>query len=112
MQFFKKIDVISNLPKLTEILVQAKKEDEIQKSVNRIEQFWKSYVLTFVPYKDSKEIFVFGKNEQILTMSDEYLIELNNLMSSRFIADFKDKIEQQLKFFVIIQLKDSLPGSP
>ena len=57
-------------------------------------------MLSLVPYKDSKEIFVFGKNDYILSMADEYLIQLNNLLCSRFSTDFKEKIELQLKFFV------------
>ena len=51
-------------------------------------------------YKDSKEIYEFGNNEALFRTADDYLVQLNNLVSNKYSVDFKERIEVQQKYFV------------
>lgn len=58
-----------------------------------METFWKSANLSFIPYKDKKDVWILGDQEELIARIDDNLMTLNNIMASRFVEGIRSKVD-------------------
>jgi len=77
--------LVDEREKLAEIQLKAVKGAELVKMLNGVELFWKSSNLSFIPYKDKKNVYILGDIDELIAKIDDVLLTLNNIMASRFV---------------------------
>ncbi|CAK92427.1 unnamed protein product (macronuclear) [Paramecium tetraurelia] len=88
--------------KLSEIALRAAKEIELVKMLEQVESIWKSAVITVQPYRESKDVFILGNNEDLISKIDDTLLTVNNILASRFVEGIRPEVERQqslLRYF-------------
>ena len=53
--------------------------------LENVEHFWRSGLLNVIPYKNTKETFILGNNDDLISKLDDTLLMLNNVLGSRLI---------------------------
>ncbi len=82
---------------LKEIAVRAAKVRELNKMLNNVKQFWTASKVIIIEYKDSKDIFILGNNEDLISKIDDTMLNLNNMLGSRFVEEIRSQVEQEMK---------------
>jgi dynein heavy chain, axonemal len=77
------LNMMEQKDQLQDIAVKAAKEAELLKLVENVEMFWKSSYLNVIPYKETKDVFVLGNNDELISKLDDTLLILNNILGSR-----------------------------
>jgi dynein heavy chain len=80
--------------KLSEIALRAAKEIELVKMLEQVESVWRGSSITVQPYRESKEIFILGNNEDLIAKIDDTLLTVNNILASRFVEGIRTEVEK------------------
>ena len=89
--------------KLADIAIRAVKEKELEKMLLNVEGFWKNSVLIVNPYKDYKECYGLGNNENMISRLDDSLVTITNILSSRYVEGIRPKVEKEQKSLRYLQ---------
>ena len=95
--------VVAFKDKLGEIALRAAKEAELLKMIENVELFWKSAFIGVGAYKDNKDVFILGNNEELISRLDDTLLTVNNILASRFVEGIRPRVEHQLKLLRYLQ---------
>jgi len=60
-----------------------------------VEAVWKSTSIVVTPYRDSKDVFILGNNEDLISKIDDTLLTVNNILASRFVEGIRADVEKQ-----------------
>ncbi|CAD8076520.1 unnamed protein product [Paramecium sonneborni] len=88
--------------KLSEIALRAAKEIELVKMLEQVESIWRSAIITVQPYRESKDVFILGNNEDLISKIDDTLLTVNNILASQFVEGIQSEVERQqalLRYF-------------
>ena len=76
---------------------------ELNKMLTNVKQFWASSKIVIVDYKDSKDLFILGNNEDLISKIDDTTLTINNMLGSRFVEEIRKDVEDQMKQFKYLQ---------
>jgi len=46
------------------------------------------------PYRESKDVFILGNNEDLISKIDDTLLTVNNILASRFVEGIRPEVER------------------
>jgi len=76
-----------------EISGVASGEYALELQLEKIENGWRNFNFTLNPYRDSKDIFVLGGLDEVLTLLEDNQAGLQTMLASRFALGIKDRVE-------------------
>ena len=79
--------------KISEIALKASKEAELVKMIEQVEWFWRVSYLNVTSYKDNKDVSILGNNDDLIGKIDDTLLQVNNVLSSRFVEGIRHRVE-------------------
>ena len=79
---------------LQEIALRASKVRELNKMLSNVRQFWHTSKIMIVDYKDAKDIFILGNNEDLISKIDDTTLNINNMLGSRFVEEIRTQVEE------------------
>ena len=59
--------------------------------------------MAIVEYKESKDLFILGNNEDLISKIDDTTLNLNNMLGSRFVEEIRYAVEEQMKQFKYLE---------
>ena len=62
--------------------------------LEQVESIWRSAVITVQPYRESKDVFILGNNEDLISKIDDTLLTVNNILASRFVEGIRPEVER------------------
>lgn len=77
VDYLNRIDFKYHHKMLQEIALKAAKEADLIKMLEGVEMTWKSLFIGVQPYKDSKDVYILGANEELISKVDDTLL-VNN----------------------------------
>lgn len=90
-------------PEIQMISIKAQKIYEIMNILDRIESFWGRAKIKVITMQNTFDEYVIQDNEDLISEIDEIILQLNSILSNRYIQDFKTRVEEQIKKFKRIQ---------
>ncbi|CAK72703.1 unnamed protein product (macronuclear) [Paramecium tetraurelia] len=91
VQWITKVGLDQVKDKLSEIALRAAKEIELVKMLEQVESIWRQAVITVQPYRESKDIFILGNNQDLISKIDDTLLTVYNILASRFVEGIRSE---------------------
>lgn len=88
------LGVFKNGKEIMEVSGQASSEATLELILKKIEDSWKGLELIVLPYKNYDSVFILGSMEEIQLALEEANINLNTLITSKYIAMIKTRVEK------------------
>lgn len=79
---------------IIEISKQASIERELEALLQSVDNSWKEFELTFLPYRESKELFILTGIESLRRNLDDSMMKVNTIASSDYIDHIHDQIDE------------------
>ncbi|KAH9121803.1 hypothetical protein LEN26_010526 [Aphanomyces euteiches] len=87
---------------VSEISATSSGEAQIEASLNKIRVGWEQTQFTCISHRDSKDMFILGGLEDILTLLEDNQVTLQTMMGSRFIMGVKDEVDRWNKKLALL----------
>ncbi|OQR86425.1 dynein heavy chain [Achlya hypogyna] len=87
---------------VSEVAATSSGEAQIEASLNKIKHGWEATEFVCIPHRDSKEMFILGGLEDILTLLEDNQVTLQTMMGSRYIMGVKDEVERWNKKLALL----------
>ncbi|OQS02753.1 dynein heavy chain, partial [Thraustotheca clavata] len=87
---------------VSEVAATSSGEAQIEASLNKIKHGWEQTSFVCIPHRDSKEMFILGGLEDILTLLEDNQVTLQTMMGSRYIMGVKDEVERWNKKLALL----------
>lgn len=55
---------------------------------------WEDMLFTITPYRDSKDRFILGDIEDLMTQLEDDQMQVSTMMGSKFVAEIRDMVEE------------------
>jgi len=68
----------------------------------KVTSVWAALEFTVNPYKDSKEVFILGSLDDIVTALDDSLVTINTILGSRYCSHIRTEVESYQKRLVLV----------
>ena len=81
---------------LNDIAAQASSEAALEGLLHKVEDAWQEAELVVLNHRDQKDVFVLGGLEEIFTLLEESMININTILSSRNVGPIKSRVEDWL----------------
>lgn len=88
------LGAFKNGTEITEVSGQASSEATLESILKRIEDSWKRLELIVLPYKNYDRVFILGSMEEVQLALEEANINLNTLITSKYVAMIKTRVEK------------------
>lgn len=85
------LNVKKDKDRLGEIALKANKEQELEDTLRKIQDQWKRCSVEVKPHKDA--YFIIGANEELMTLLEESMVTLSNVLSARFVDHIRAEVE-------------------
>ncbi|XP_034255936.1 dynein heavy chain 6, axonemal isoform X2 [Thrips palmi] len=94
--------LMSYTDQLNDIAAQASSEAALESLLRKVEDAWQQAELVVLNHRDQKDVFILGGLEEIFTLLEESMININTILSSRHVGPIKSRVEdwlEQLQLF-------------
>ena len=72
----------------------AEGEAALEANMTKVENIWNEMAFIIVPYRDSKERFIMGDLEDLMTQLEDDQMQVSSMMGSKFVTIIRDKVEK------------------
>lgn len=79
---------------LVEYQKKIKREIELTKIIDSIENFINKSTITIDKYKQQKDIFILGDNDELIKQIDDSIVQINNILSEKYVQRIKSRVEK------------------
>lgn len=86
-----------------EISMRAAKEKDLKERLAKINQWFTTSVINLVPYKNEKDIYVLGDNEEFNKKLDSSLVDITNILSNKYVTRIKEDVLEEQRRLVYYQ---------
>ena len=81
-----------NIAKISEISSAASGEQQIEKSIQDIEDSWMDAAFVTAPYRDSRDVYILSGLDDVYTLLEDNQVALQTMTGSPFVAGVKDDV--------------------
>lgn len=81
---------------LSDIAAQASSEAALEGLLHKVEDAWQEAELVVLNHHDQKDVFVLGGLEELSSLLEESMININTILSSRHVGPIKSRVEDWL----------------
>ena len=75
------------------ISVSATQEQVLEGMLAKVKGMWTDCDFDLLPYKESKDMFILGGVDDIITNLDDGLVALNTILGSRFVGAIREDVQ-------------------
>ncbi|KAL0208915.1 hypothetical protein P9112_011502 [Eukaryota sp. TZLM1-RC] len=79
---------------VSEIILKARKEEQIENTLSALEQTWRNLVFEFNPHADREGYLMVSVSDEVVEQLENDMVLVQNMSSSRHVAHFVDKVKQ------------------
>lgn len=72
----------------------AEGEAGLEGNMKKVKDIWSEIQFTIVPYRDSKERFILGDLEDLMTQLEDDQMQVSSMMGSKYVAIIRDEVER------------------
>ena len=72
----------------------AEGEAGLEGNMKKVKDIWSEIQFTIVPYRDSKERFILGDLEDLMTQLEDDQLQVSSMMGSKYVAIIRDEVER------------------
>jgi len=72
----------------------AEGEAALEANLKKVKDIWNEICFGIVPYRDSKERFILGDLEDLMTQLEDDQMQVSSMMGSKFVARFREEVEE------------------
>lgn len=83
--YFESIDLLRIKAKIANVATHASMEEELLTQIVAIENFWNMQNINSVKLTEFQDEYIFANNEGLIILIDDTLLQLNSILSSRFV---------------------------
>lgn len=62
--------------------------------MKKVRDCWTEIAFTIIPYRDSKERFLVGELEDLMTQLEDDQMQVSSMMGSKYVAIIRDEVEK------------------
>jgi dynein heavy chain len=95
--------VDKHMEQIHETSVNASKEADLKGMLAKVENSWKDLDLIVNPYKDSKDVFILGAVDDIVTALEDSLVTVGTIAGSPFVGFIREEVETWQKNLLLFQ---------
>jgi dynein heavy chain len=78
---------------IAEIALKANKEAELEKQLKIVIDSWDGIEFILNTFKDSKDVFILGQVEDIVTLLEDSMVAITNIITNRFVGPLWEEVE-------------------
>ena len=96
------LGVMSHADAMVTVSTEATQEAHLLGMLNKIKDKWNAVDFAINPYKDTRDVFVLGGVEDVVTTLEDSMMTMMTITSSRFVSgirDHVDRMESDLRLF-------------
>lgn len=82
---------------------QATAEVSLQEMLDKVKKVWEDCDLPLAGYKDSKEVFILGNVEEIVTNLEDSMVNVSTIAGSRFVGPIREEVEKWQTDLLVFQ---------
>ena len=82
---------------------QATAELSLEEMLSKVVRMWEDCDLPLMPYKDSKEVFILGNTEEIITNLEDSMVNISTIAGSRFVGPIREEVEKWQQDLITFQ---------
>ena len=82
---------------------QATAELALEEMLEKVKKTWEECELPLNAYKDSKDIFILGNTEEIVTFLEDSMVNVATIAGSRFVGPIREEVEKWQGDLLIFQ---------
>lgn len=79
---------------IEDISGMAQGELAIRTQMQSVGQMWEDMMFSITPYRDSKDRFILGDIEDLMTQLEDDQMQVSTMMGSKFVAEIRDMVEE------------------
>ncbi|KAF4654403.1 hypothetical protein FOL47_009992, partial [Perkinsus chesapeaki] len=95
--------VDKSMEQIQEISGRAGAEQSLEEMLDKVKRVWEDLELVVNPYKDSKEVFILGSVDDVITALEDSLVNISTISGSRFVGPIRDEVEEWQKNLMLFQ---------
>ncbi|KAF4734436.1 hypothetical protein FOZ63_026092, partial [Perkinsus olseni] len=95
--------VDKSMEEIQEISGRAAAEQSLEEMLDKVKRVWEDLELVLNPYKDSKEVFILGSVDDVITALEDSLVNISTISGSRFVGPIRDEVEEWQKNLMLFQ---------
>ena len=65
----------------------------IQQSISAVKERWEATLFSIAPYRESKDRYILGDIEDLMTQLEDDQMAVSTMMGSKFVAVIRDEVE-------------------
>jgi dynein heavy chain len=98
------IGVMDHTERLVEISTEAVQEGALDELFEKkVKSVWRAMEFVVNPFKESKEVFILGSVDEIVTSLDDSLVTLNTILGSRYCGHIRLDVTVYQRLLVLLQ---------
>lgn len=97
------MNMLKHKNEIYEISMRAAKEKDLRERLSKIKEWFTGSQIKLVQYKNEKEIYVLGDNEEFTKKLDSSLVDITNILSNKYVTRIKSDVLESQKRLVYYQ---------
>eukprot|EP00397_Hematodinium_sp_SG-2012_P000045 GEMP01000045.1.p1 GENE.GEMP01000045.1~~GEMP01000045.1.p1 ORF type:complete len:3312 (+),score=740.25 GEMP01000045.1:2269-12204(+) len=88
---------------IQELSSTASGEQSLEFMLDKVKKTWEELEFIVNNYKDSKDVFILGAPDEIITQLEDSLVIVSTILASRYVAPLRDEVEEWQKSLMVFQ---------